>query len=64
MAARVGKVNRSLTSVGDAASALAIVLAVLALPLAINSWREERPSVRVSALCLAMGALLWSLVVV
>lgn len=40
--AQFGRMNRSLATVSGAASALAIVLAVLALPLAINSWSKER----------------------
>jgi hypothetical protein len=62
--AKGGQVNRSLASVGGAASLLAIVLAVLALPLAIIAWPKERRSVRVSLLLLAGLAVLWSLVMV
>lgn len=59
-----GRANRTLTSVVGPASTLAIALAVLASPLAINSWSKERGSVRVSSLLLAVGAVLWSLVMV
>ncbi len=63
-AAKGGQVNRTLTSLAGIASMLAIVLAVLALPLAINAWSKERRSVRVSILFLAVVAVLWSLVMV
>jgi hypothetical protein len=62
--AKGGQVNRTLASVAGPASTLAIVLALLALPLAVMSWPRERSSVRVSALCLAVGAICWSLLVI
>jgi hypothetical protein len=62
--ARGGQVNRNLSSAAGAASALAIVLALLALTVAVISWPREPRWARVSALCLALGALLWSLVMV
>ena len=62
--AKRGQVNRALPSVAGAASALAIVLALLALSLAVVSWPKEPPWSRALAFCLAVGALLWSLLVV
>ena len=62
--ARGGQVNRNFSSAAGAASALAIVLALLAVILAAMSWPREPRWARVSALCLALGALLWSLVMV
>jgi hypothetical protein len=62
--ARGGQANRSLMSVAGAVSILAIVLAVVAVLLAINAWRNERRSVRWTILLLAVGAVLWLLVTV
>jgi hypothetical protein len=62
--AKGGQANRSLIPIAGAASMLAIVLAVLALPLAINAWPKERRSARWVILLLAVGAVVWSLVVV
>ena len=64
IARKGGHVDQTVASVGGAASTLAIVLALLALGLAVISWPKERSWVRVSALCLAVGALLWSFVMV
>ena len=62
--AKGGQVDRTVASVAGVASVLAIVLALLALALAVMSWSKEPRWVRVSAVCLAVGALLWPLVVV
>ena len=64
MAARGGQVNRNLASAAGVANALAIGLALLALILAVMSWPGEPRWPRMSALCLAFGALLWSYVMV
>ena len=60
--AKGGQANRSLISIAGAASTLAIVLAVLALPPPINACPKVRRSVRLSRL--AVVAVIWSLVVV
>jgi hypothetical protein len=62
--ARGGQVNRSFASIAGVASTLAIVLSLLALALAAVSRPREPRWARVSVLCLAVGALVWSLVTV
>ena len=63
-AARGGQMNQHLASFAGTTSALAIVLALLALTLAVMSRPREPRWARVSVWCLALGALLWSLVMV
>jgi hypothetical protein len=59
-----GSMNRTIASVSDAATLLAIVLSLLALALAVLSWHQEPQWARLGALYLAIGASLWSFVMV
>jgi hypothetical protein len=51
-------------TIAGAASTMAILFSVVALALAVVAWSKELRWGRVFTLCLAMGAVLWSLVVV
>ena len=62
--AKGGEVSRTLVSAADIAGVLAILLALLAVTLAAMSWPGERRWLRVLVWSLAIGALLWSLLVV
>jgi hypothetical protein len=62
--AKGAPVDRTITLLAGTASATAIVVALLALLLAAMAWPKELRWVRLSTLCLAVGALLWSLVAV
>ncbi len=62
--ARGGQANRTFAMVAGVASPLAIALALLALALAARPRPKEPRWVRMSVLCLAVGAMIWSVVVV
>ena len=55
---------RGVASVASAASVLAFLLALLALAFAVISWSEQPRWRRLFVLCLSIGALLWSLIIV
>jgi len=64
VSARGGQVSQSVLTVAGVGSGLAMCLALLALALAVLSWSKESPWARVLVLCLSVGAVLWSLVMV
>ncbi len=63
-AARGGEVSESVLTAAAVGSGLAMCLAPLALVLALLSWSNESPWARVLVLCLSIGAVLFSFLIV
>jgi uncharacterized membrane protein YgdD (TMEM256/DUF423 family) len=63
-AARGSQVSESVATAAAVGTGLAMCLAPLALVLALISWSDESPPARVLMLCLSIGAVLFSFLVV
>jgi hypothetical protein len=59
-----GQAPGNAARIADFGSTLAMILAPVAVISAVVAWPKESPWVRVFVLCLSVGAVLWSLIIV